>query len=440
MNALESSAHERRHIGAFTAASMLVGMVVGVSIFILPGELAATAGPGVLLAYTIAGGVALIGCLVAAEVGAVLPVSGASFVMVSRCLSPFAGFVGLWMTLGAISMAMALLAYGFADYFALLVPGMPPKAIALGIVALLGALNVLGTRTALLSQNVFVLLMMAALLVFCILGAPHVDMANLTPFLPRGADAAVAAAVPAFFSFTGFMLIMEIGGEVKTPGRTIPVAVLAAFAVVLVTYLAVAFVVVGVEHWSRLAGVTAPVGVLAQRFMPHWGADLITATALLATLTSLNGILLGYARDILAVARAGLLPSQFARLNARGEPVWAMSLMTVLSLLAVIGGATVLEYATATVVAAMLLQMLLAIAVWRMPRVLAAEYEAAAFRLPRGVRGAVIVAMFSSSGYLMWRGVRDAPEMLGALVAFGAAGALYYAARAWWMGGSRHSR
>ena len=424
---------ERRHIGAFTAATMLVGLVVGVSIFILPGELAATAGPGVLLAYAIAGAVAFVGCLVAAEVGAVLPVSGASFVLISRCVSPFAGFLALWLMIGAICTAMALLAYGFADYFALLVPGVPALPMALGIVALLGALNVFGTRTALLSQNVFVFLMMAALVAFCAVGATYVDVSNLQPFLPRGLDAAIGAAVPAFFSFAGFMLIVEIGGEVKNPARNIPLAVLAAFAVVLVTYLAVAFVVVGVEHWSNLAGVSAPVGVLAQRFMPGWGANLVVVTALLATLTSLNGILLGYARDLLALARAGLLPARFARLNVRGEPMWAMMLMTFLSLAAILASATLLEYATLVVIAAMVLQMLLAVAVWRMPQVLGSEYAAAAFRLPRGAREVVIVVLFASSAYLFWRGLRDASQLSGALAAFAAAGVVYYGARRWWI-------
>src|ERR1700677_4071630 len=96
----------------------IVGVVVGIAIFILPGQLAATAGPAVLVSYVIAGLIAGFACAVAARIGRAFPVSGASFVAVSRLLSPMLGFLIVWMMLVAITLGIALLSMGFAAYLA----------------------------------------------------------------------------------------------------------------------------------------------------------------------------------------------------------------------------------------------------------------------------------------------------------------------------------
>ena len=424
---------EQRHISTTGAVLMLVGLVIGVSIFILPGQLAVAAGPGVILAYALASVVALAGCLVAAQVGAVLPVSGGTFVLISRCISPGVAFVAVWMVLGGTFTAVALLALGFAEYVKLFWPGAPGETVAITVVVCLGLLNMVGARTAVLGQGVLTALLLAALVGFAGFGLGHIDPGNLDPFLPMGIDAAVAAAVPAFFSFTGFLLILEIGGEVKDPGRTFPRALLVSFAIVLVTYLTVSLVVVGVLHFSTYEGSGAPIGLAARSFLPGWSADAIAVTALLATLTSLNAILLGYARDLLALARNRLLPAALARCNRQGVPHWSVAVMTILSVVAILAGGTILQYATVIVVAVMVLQMLAAVAVWRMPRVLRAEFEAAEFKLAPVFWYGSLIALFVSSGFFAWVGGQNEPELLLGLSVFGGAGAAYYVLRRWWL-------
>ena len=95
-----AQAEMRRSVGVAGVVVTLVGFVIGVSIFILPGALAATAGPAVVLSYFVAGLIALFSCVVAAQIGAVLPTSGASFVATSRLLSPFLGFATIWLIIG----------------------------------------------------------------------------------------------------------------------------------------------------------------------------------------------------------------------------------------------------------------------------------------------------------------------------------------------------
>ena len=90
----ERPLHLERSIPLSGAIFTLIGYIIGGSIFILPGELAAQAGPGVFLAYLLASGIALFVCVIAAQIGNAFPVSGANYVAVSTVLSPFWGFPG----------------------------------------------------------------------------------------------------------------------------------------------------------------------------------------------------------------------------------------------------------------------------------------------------------------------------------------------------------
>lgn len=356
-----------RPVGLWGAVVTLIGLVVGASIFILPGTLAASTGPAVLISYLLAAGLGLFACLVAASLGRLFPVSGASFIVNSRMLSPFFGFLGAWFMLAGAAVATAFLAYGFADYVALLWPGgINRTSTALMLVLGFGGLNLLGARTAVIGQGVMVVLFMLALLVFCVAGLAKINPDQLTPFTPNGMSPVISAAIPAFFSFTGFMLIIELGGEIKQPHKTIGQSLLISFITVLLIYAAVSLTLVGIVPWQQFADIAAPVGYVARMVLPDWAASLIALTAMAAAATSVNGILLTYSRDIHALATAGLFPTVLARQSDRyGDPSNAVSLMTLMAAACVLASGAVLQYAALLVLAVLSLQVLLGLALLR---------------------------------------------------------------------------
>lgn len=371
-----------RSIGLWGAVVTLVGIVIGVSIYILPGALAATAGPAVILSYLVASLMAVFSCTIAAQLGAALPVSGASFVSVSRLVSPLWGFLAVWMNLGGGVLGVALLAYGFADYLQVVWPAVDRTMAAATLVILLGGLNLLGARDTIIGQALMVAAFMIALVVFVAAGSVHVDAARFSPFMPNGLGPVLSAAIPAYFSYAGFTFIIDIGGEIKDPARNIPRALAISFLLVVTIYVAVAAVIVGNIPWPELAGIAAPVGEVAGRVLPGWVATGITLTAIAAAATSVNAILLAYSRDMLAMARVGLLPEALGRISPRhGEPVNGVLLITVLCLVAVFVGARVTDYAVLSVVGLLALQILLALAALRLPKVMTERYRTAGFRL-----------------------------------------------------------
>ncbi|WP_405230277.1 APC family permease [Lentisalinibacter sediminis] len=423
-----------RSVGALGAAVTLIGFVIGISIFILPGSLAASTGPAVVLSYLIAAVLAVFTCVVAAQLGVIFPVSGASFVAVSSLVSPFWGFVLVWMMFGGVAVGAALLAFGFADYLRVFVPSVDRSVAAAGIILGLGGLNLLGIRDTVIGQTLMVAAFMIALAAFCAAGLWHMDTALLQPFVPNGLGPVVLAAIPAAFSYSGFVLIMEIGGEIKEPVRNIPRALALSFGVVLVTYTLVSLTLTGILPWQELGASEAPVSEAAARMLPDWLAQYITLTTIAAAATSINALLLAYSRDVLALARVRLLPAPLGRISARhGEPVYGVIFLTALALSALSLGGNIAEYATLAVVSMLVLQILIGVAVLRLPWRMPERYAASAFRLPLW-----LVVFFSAGLVLLSVGflviaLRGSVQVPTAAGAFFVVGACYYGLRARWL-------
>jgi len=373
---------QERKIGVGGVFVTLVGLVIGISIYILPGSLAATAGPAVILSYALAAVMALFGCVVAAQIGAIFPMSGASFYAISHSLSPFIGFIVIWLMIGSAAVAASLLAYGFADYLNALRPLADRKTLALFIVLLLGYLNLLGTKETVLWQMIMVISFLAALSVFSIIGTINIDKQLLIPFMPNGLDSVLAAAVPAFFSYTGFMLIIEMSGEIKNPGRTIPLGLGLSFVTVLLAYTFVSLVIVGTIPWYDLINISAPVGEVAKIILPGWIANVITITAITAAASSINAIILGYSREVFALAQVILLPKFLSNVSTKNKtPVNSILVMILLSLIAVAFGGTIADVATLVVIGMLVVQLALGLSLLFVQKKLKSNFEAADFKL-----------------------------------------------------------
>ena len=420
----------KRNIGVLGATTTLVGLVVGISIFILPGVLAGSTGPAVLVSYALASLLTMLTCVIYAQIGSVFPVSGASIVSISRLVSPFCGFAGVWMMIGGAAVAISLLAYGFADYAALVFPGLERRTVAIGAVAALAGFNLLGVRSNVLVQGALVSVFMLGLCVFTVAGLVHLDMSLLVPLAPNGWQPVFAAAIPAFFSFAGFMVIIDIGGEIDNPGRTIPRAIALSVVVVVSIYLLVSLALVGTVPWQELAQIDAPVGEAAARILPGWTATAITLSAIAAAASSIHGLMLGYSRDILALAQIQVLPHALSRLSQRtGVPAYSVLFMLALSLAALSAGAGIREFATLIAVALLVLQILLGLAVLALPRRMAKEFRESQFRLPLPLLRSCGVILIVVSSLFLVLAFHDSPRTALTAALYLSIAAAYYALR-----------
>lgn len=374
----------QRKVGLIGAVFLMVGNVVGASIFILPGNLAGIAGPAVFIAYLIAIVPAFFNSLVAAQVGGILPVSASDYVFTSTVLHPLLGFLKVWAAMLGALVGGPILAYGFADYFAFFLPDAGRLTIATIVVLSIMVINLLGIRSSVKLQMVLVSIFVSALLILALGGLFYIDIELLTPIAPLGWSAVLSAAVPAYFSYTGFTMLLSITEEIKNPARNIPLITFYTFLIVAFIYTSVTFVVPGLIPWQELGAIAAPLSAAAATFLPDWYSIAITIAALLAASTSINMIIITCSRSFFAVARNRIYPDIFNRVNSHtGEPDTTIILVAVIILAGIAFQGNITQYASVSVIGWMLYGIIWGIALVLLPKKLPEHYNNAQFKLSK---------------------------------------------------------
>ena len=334
---------DRRRVGAFTAACLLVSNAVGIGIFTTTGFMARDLGdPSLILALWALGGfLALMGALSYAELGAALPRVGGEYVYLRRAYGPLWGFLSGWVsfTLG-FGAAIAAGAIGFAEYLRPLLPdGFPlqhPKALALGVVWTLTLLHARGIGWGGPVQIALTLLKVAAIALLIgaglIWGTGAADPAALAgpPASPGLATGAVSL-VFVLYAYSGWNAAAYIAGEIRTPGRNLPRALIGGTVFICVVYLLLNGVYLHTLSIAELARepVLPVAEKVARRLLGPDGARIVSAMLCVSIAGSLSAMVWAGPRVYQAMASDGLLPRSLARTSAAGAPVGAILLQSV---------------------------------------------------------------------------------------------------------------
>ena len=307
----------RRELGTLDAVGIGFGAIVGAGIFVVIGGAAGIAGPALLAGLVIAGGAATCNALSSAQLAAEYPQSGGTYEYGYRVLGPWPGFTAGWMFLVSKIAAAGTVALGLAGYLEALLPGVPPRAIAVGAIVVFTALNHLGIRRSSRVNLAIVALSLGALAVFVAAGAGSFSIDNLRPFAPTGWRGVLEASALLFFAYTGYARIATLGEEVREPRRTIPRAIGITIGVAIALYLAVATVAVGAVGAQALAETAAPLQAAARSLPYPWIATVVSAGGVTAMLGVILSQLLGLSRMAFAMARRGDLPRVLAEVHPR---------------------------------------------------------------------------------------------------------------------------
>jgi len=305
----------RRELGVADAVVVGLGAMLGAGVFAAYGPAASAAGAGLLLALAIAAVVAYANATSSAQLAAVHPLAGGTYVYGRRQLGPLWGFIAGWgFVIGktASCAAMALTAGAYAW------PAHPRIAAVVAAVALT-AVNYRGiTKTASLTRILVAvtLLALGIVLVGSFAGGA-MDSGRLVPLTGNGGYGVLQGAGLLFFAFAGYARIATLGEEVRDPARTIPRAVPIALGIVVFTYALVGLAVLLVLGAEGTAASTAPLRdvVLAGSLSPLVPAVRVGAVA--ASLGVLLSAMAGVGRTTLAMARDGELPRPLAAVHPR---------------------------------------------------------------------------------------------------------------------------
>jgi APA family basic amino acid/polyamine antiporter len=192
------------------------------------------------------------------------------------------------------------------------------------IVLLLTVVLVRGIRESARTNNIMVLIKIAAILVFIFFGISFIHPGNYVPFSPNGYSGILAGGSIIFFTYIGFDSVSTASEECRNPQRDVPIGILATLIVCTILYIGVSLVLTGIVPWSSVAGDGAPVVNALKRvsLLPgahrlHWVRLAVLLGAIIGMVSSILVFQLGQARVWFAMSRDRLLPSAFSRVHPK---------------------------------------------------------------------------------------------------------------------------
>jgi APA family basic amino acid/polyamine antiporter len=338
-----------------TAIALAVASMIGIGVFTSLGFQVKDLPSGftLLMLWVVGGVVALCGALSYAELATVFPRSGGEYNFLSRIYHRAIGFIAGWVsaTVG-FTAPIALAAMAFGSYFAGVVPGVPPVALALALVWLIALVHLRGTDRASTFQNVSTFIKVALIVVF-IAAAFLLGTRSSISFTPSAEDVGHIAS-PAFavslafvmYSYAGWNAVTYIAGEVRDPQRTLPYSVIVAVITVTVLYVGLNAVFLYSTPADELSGQIDVAVISGHHIFGDTGGRIVGALICVGLVSTVSAMMWIGPRVIMVMGEDFPLLSPFARRTASGVPAVAVlfQLVVVTVLLLTQGFESILEF------------------------------------------------------------------------------------------------
>jgi APA family basic amino acid/polyamine antiporter len=344
----------KRTITLFQLSLFGIGATIGTGIFIVLTEAVPIAGTAVVFSFVFAGVVAGLTAICYAELASAVPVSGSSYSYAYATMGEGIAMIVAACLLLEYGVSAAAVAVGWSQYLNELLDNLfgftIPESIsnapeadgvinlpAIVLIVLCAALLMRGASESAKVNAVMVLIKIGVLVLFIAVGLTGWSSDNLSDFTPFGVNGITSAAGIIFFSYIGLDAVSTAGEEVHNPRRNLPLAIITALIVVTSIYLLVALVAVAAQPLGGFEGQEAGLSAILERVTgSSWPASVLAAGAVISIFSVTLVVIYGQTRILFAMARDGMIPPFFHRLNPRTlTPVPATIVVAVLiSLLA----------------------------------------------------------------------------------------------------------
>ena len=279
------------------------------------------------LVWILGGIVSLFGALSVAELGAAMPQAGGQYVYLNEAYGPIWGYLYGWSAVAVINTAsIAAVGVAFSEYLGFFFPisDASIKGIAVVTIVLLTIINIVDVKSGARFQNLFTLSKLGAIFGIILLGLVMEGGTNQNlspifsdkPFIgligPLG-----LAMVSVLWTFDGWIFITYVAGEVKNPGRNIPLSLIFCMLIVVSVYLLLNYVLLFILGFTGMNGSELVVSDAASVFLGNKGAAVVTLIILISLIGANNGFVLSSARINYAMARDKLFFNQAAQIHSR---------------------------------------------------------------------------------------------------------------------------
>ena len=345
----------KRGLSARHIRFMALGSAIGTGLFYGSASAIQMAGPAVLLAYLIGGAAVFMVMRALGEMAVHNPVSGSFGQYASTYLGPLAGFILGWTY--AFEMIIVCLAdvTAFGIYMGFWFPDVARWVWVLGIVFLIGGLNLCNVKVfgemefwlSLLKVGAIVAMILGGfgIMLFGIHSAGDTQASGLSNlwahggFMPNGVGGLIASFAVVMFAFGGIEIIGITAGEAKDPQRVIPKAINAVPLRILLFYVLTLFVLMAIYPWPQIGSQGSPFVQIFSNLGIGSAATILNIVVISAAVSAINSDIFGAGRMMYGLAQQGQAPKGFAQLSKQGVP-W----MTVVVMGAALLGGVVLNY------------------------------------------------------------------------------------------------
>ncbi|QPQ54866.1 amino acid permease [Allosphingosinicella flava] len=375
-----------RSLGALQLTLFGIGCVIGTGIFVLTAAGAQKAGPGLMLAFAIAGLICIVAALCYAEIAAMIPVAGSAYTYTYSVMGELLAWTVGWALVLEYAVAASAVAVGWSGYFTGTILDQflgiqLPAALSAGPLALGGApggfinlpavviallvtwLLMIGTTESARVNAILVAIKVAALTAFIILTLPKAEVANFNPFLPAGVFGgfgsgigAVGAAATIFFAYVGFDAVSTAAEETRDPQKNVPIGLIGSLLFCTVFYILVAAGAIGTIGGQPIMGpngIPFPAGseeLARQCALPQYGEMLVCSNEALAHVLRVIGfsgignmlgiaafvalpsviliLLFGQTRIFFVMSRDGLLPEGLSKVHPKWKTPYVVTAIT----------------------------------------------------------------------------------------------------------------
>ncbi len=303
-----------RAIDLPSATALVVGTIIGSSIFVQTSEITALVpSPGaVVLAWAVAGVLTLIGALVCAELASAYPRTGGVYVFLKEIYSPSIGFLWGWAMFWTMhSGILAAIATVFARYAGYFVPlgDTATRLVAIAAIVVLSGVNYLGVKLGGRVQSAFTLVKVAAVVAIIVVGWSMSDGVSATAGAPAadiGAGNFLLAVAAGLFAFGGWHMVTYTAEETVDPARTIPRALMIGVVVVTLCYIGLNAVYLRVLPIEQVIASSRVAADAFEVLLGPGGASIIAGLVMFSAFGALNGIVLAGPRVYYQMAQDGL--------------------------------------------------------------------------------------------------------------------------------------
>ncbi|OLF56636.1 amino acid permease [Pseudomonas chlororaphis] len=342
----------KRGLSARHIRFMALGSAIGTGLFYGSASAIQMAGPAVLLAYLIGGAAVFMVMRALGEMAVRNPVSGSFGQYASTYLGPMAGFLLGW------TYAFEMVIVGLADvtafgiYMGFWYPDVPRWIWVLGIVSLIGGLNLCNVKVfgemefwlSLLKVGAIVAMILGGfgIMLFGIgssTGSATIGLSNLWEhggFMPNGVGGLIASFAVVMFAFGGIEIIGVTAGEARDPERVLPRAINAVPLRILLFYVLTLFVLMAIYPWQQIGSQGSPFVQIFSNLGIGSAATILNIVVISAAVSAINSDIFGAGRMMYGLAQQGHAPKGFAQLSRYGVPWMTVVVMSIALLLGVL--------------------------------------------------------------------------------------------------------